>query len=155
MGAPVTKIVRKLMHPKNRAAIEDTVSAMADQRLCLRLARDSDDAISFALTFEEHNKWYAAGFVLREFPGNCGILISTAEFVDQDIQGKGIGQYLHQLRIDIARTTGYTILQCTTVDGNGPQEHILRKNGWEVIYSFKNERTGNTCHQWALKICKE
>lgn len=152
MRAPVTSIVQKL---KKRSEIEAGEAALSELAACplqFHVARDDDFSITVGITYADHNKWYAAGFRLVEFPGNCGILVSTGEFVDPDIQNRGIGQYLHRLRLHIARECGYTLMQCTTVAGNEVQEHILTKHGWRRIYEFVNTRTGNLCFQWVLEI---
>lgn len=84
-----------------------------------------------------------AHFELVAMPGCCGILISTNCWTLYRLVGFGIGQFLHQLRLRIAKDWGYTVLMCTDVATNKPQQHILNKNKWELLQQFTNSRTGN------------
>lgn len=92
----------------------------------------------------EHG-WYdtIAVFSLAQMPGCCGICISHGSFVYTDYRGKGIGSILNQLRQEIAREDGYTILMCTDVVGNEPQRKLLRRNKWRDILFLNNKRTDN------------
>jgi len=84
-----------------------------------------------------------AQFDLIAMPGCCGIVISTNCWVLHRLQGLGIGQFLHKLRLKIAKEWGYGLLMCTDVDTNKRQKHILEKHGWKQLQQFNNPRTGN------------
>ncbi len=117
----------------------------------LRILRASDSTL--CIHFNELGKIHTlAGFRMTEYPGNCGIVISHAAYVAEGYRGRGIGQYLHQLRIEIAQRAGYTLLQCTTQVINDNQNHILRKNGWQTVDTFINTRTTNVCYIWQLLL---
>lgn len=93
-----------------------------------------------------------AHFELIAMPGCCGIVISTNCWTLHRIQRFGIGQFLHQLRIKIAKEWGYSILMCTDVDSNTIQKHILEKNSWKQIQQFKNTRTNHVVNIHTLEL---
>jgi hypothetical protein len=93
-----------------------------------------------------------AGFSLITMPGCCGILISNNCWVIPKLRGQGIGQFLHKLRIKIAKEWGYGILMCTDVDINENQSHILNKYGWSQVQQFTNPRTENTVNIHTLNL---
>jgi hypothetical protein len=84
-----------------------------------------------------------ARFQLSMMPGCCGICVSTDSFVFPDYRGKGIGTILNQLRQDIARTEGYSVMLCTDVVTNEAQRKLLRKERWLDLFTFRNRRTDN------------
>lgn len=92
------------------------------------------------------NAHIAAGFTLVCMPGCCGIVISTNCYVVQHYQCKGLGTLLNTMRKQIAWEMGYTVLMCTDVVDNAPQQRILSKNGWQSVFGFINRRSGNTVH---------
>jgi len=83
-------------------------------------------------------------FELIAMPGCCGIVISTNCWVLHKLRGCCIGQFLHKLRIEIAKHWGYSILMCTDVSTNKIQNHILAKNNWKQLQNFINKRTENS-----------
>lgn len=84
-----------------------------------------------------------ADFSLTQLPGCCGILVSHSSCIGSEFRKKGLGNLLHELRIELAKLNGYTILLCTDVVGNVHQKKILDKFGWESIFQFRNKRTNN------------
>jgi len=83
-------------------------------------------------------------FRLLEFPGCCGIALSTGAYVFPEFPERGIGTILNILRIEIARAHGYTVMVCTANDADdGLMDRLLRKNRWEESFSFINKRTDN------------
>lgn len=85
-----------------------------------------------------------AGFKLYEMPHCCGILVSCNAYVQPSFRGKRVGTLLNNLRQEIARAMGYTVMICTDIARNTPQRKLLKTNGWKDILEFKNKRTGNT-----------
>lgn len=73
----------------------------------------------------------------------CGICVSTAAQVRPAYRNKGIGLVLNQIRIDLARAMGYSLLFCTDVVANEPQQKILNANGWKRVHTFLNRGSGN------------
>ena len=92
---------------------------------------------------EPKNQQEIARFSLKQLPGCCGICVSFHANVSTTIRKKGIGSLLNKIRQQIAWNNGYTILLCTDVEKNEPQQKILNKNGWQKIMTFNNRRTHN------------
>jgi len=84
-----------------------------------------------------------SSFSLTQLPGCCGVMVSFHSYVSVDHRGKGIGSFLHGVKVGVAKESGYSSILCTDVEGNLPQEAILNKNGWEKIATFNNARTLN------------
>ena len=87
-----------------------------------------------------------ASFELAPMINCCGICVSTGAYVAPEWRKKGLGTLLNNLRMDIARFDGYSLLLCTDLVDNTPQRRILERNGWRNIYKFVNRRTGNPLH---------
>lgn len=88
--------------------------------------------------------WTAAGFTLVCMPGCCGVVISTNCYVNPNWREHGLGTLLNNMRKQMAYEMGYTLLLCTDVTKNIPQQKILNTNGWTKLLEFNNRRTGNT-----------
>lgn len=84
-----------------------------------------------------------ASFTLAQLPGCCGVCVSTAAHVSNSIRGKGLGKYLNNIRIRLAKAFKYGKMICTVIKGNVAQEKILIDNGWKVTDEFVNPKTGN------------
>lgn len=82
-------------------------------------------------------------FDLICMPGCCGILVSCKSEVFPQYRNKGLGKLLNNMRYQIAQEWGYSVLLCTDVESNQPQQKILSQNGWTHLMSFKNARTAN------------
>jgi len=84
-----------------------------------------------------------AHFNLQQLPGCCGICVSFYAYVFDEYRKRGLGNLLNKMRQQIAWDSLYTILLCTDVEKNTPQQKILTKNGWEKLLTFKNRNTDN------------
>lgn len=93
-----------------------------------------------------------ASFAFNVMPSCCGILVSTRAHVSEGYRNRGIGKLLNQLRIEYAKYLGYSLLFCTDIAGNEPQQKILKDNGWEELTSFVNSTTKNTVKLHAIKL---
>jgi len=82
-------------------------------------------------------------FTLEAMGGCNGVCISRRVEIMPQYRGKGYGGMLCQFREKLGRYFGYSAMMCSVVDGNIPQEKIMFKNGWAIISSFHNKRTGN------------
>ena len=87
---------------------------------------------------------FVANFSLKELHGCCGILVSYHTMIHPDYRGKGIANFLLEIKEDIARFNGYSVLLCTTTRDNAIEQHLLEKNGFTSNTKFDNKRTGNT-----------
>lgn len=103
----------------------------------------------FNLYLEDTN---LAQFNLIEMPGCCGVCISFNSWINYPYRRKGVGTLLAEFRKKAANLLGYTVMLCTDVDSNIPQQRILDKLNWEQIYSFKNKRTGNNVNIHAVTL---
>jgi hypothetical protein len=91
-------------------------------------------------------------FTLVPMPGCCGIVVSTHASVNSMYKNRGIGTEMNKFRQEIALLYGYTVMMCTDVETNHPQQRILYKNGWQRLYSFRNKRTGNDVAIHAIQL---
>jgi len=97
------------------------------------------------------NMTVVSTFRLLEFPGCCGIALSTGAHVFPNFRNRGIGTILNKLRIEIARASGYTVMICTINNRDGGlMERLLHKNWWEGVFSFVNKRTDNTITMYSI-----
>lgn len=78
---------------------------------------------------------------LTQLPGCCGVLVSNGAYSFR--QKRGLGTLMARLRLDIAKSFGYTTLLCTDIQDNVPQRKILAKLGYNDLFSFVNRRTNN------------
>jgi GNAT superfamily N-acetyltransferase len=86
-----------------------------------------------------------AGFTLIEQYHCCGILVSSATYVDKDHQKQGIAQEMMPLKEALAKEFGYSLLMATVnMTGNPAEVHILEKFNWKKNSEFVNARTKNT-----------
>lgn len=86
-------------------------------------------------------------YSLTPLPGNNDILVSHGAWVNTHLRGKGLGQQLHQERIEYAKNHGQTYMLATVDADNKAQVHIMQKNGWKELDSFVSECT---CHRVIL-----
>jgi hypothetical protein len=97
--------------------------------------------------YKYHDRWMKghviATFKLYEMPHCCGIMVSCNAFVGEPFRHKGIGTLMNNLRQDIGRQLGYSVILCTDIETNTYQRQLLKTNGWKDIYSFLNRRTSN------------
>lgn len=114
--------------------------AKEDWTLIARLDEITGD-VTFRVTCVSGKE--VAYFILLQLPGCCGVALSTGAIVFGPHRNKGLGTILNELRKDISREAGYTVLMCTDVMHNEPQRKILQKNGWKDVFEFVNRRTGN------------
>lgn len=84
-----------------------------------------------------------AKFGMLPMPGCKGLCIFHHVSVEPKFQGKGLGQELLRIRLDAARTAGYSGALATVQRDNGKELQILAKAGWTPLQNFKNKRTGN------------
>ena len=98
---------------------------------------------SLTVPSEPSESGLVASFKLYPMINCCGICVSTQAMVTAAYQHKGLGTLLNQVRIDIARSLGYSLLLCTDIEKNAYQRKILARNGWRDIANFINRRTNN------------
>lgn len=104
----------------------------------------------FHTGFKYDYKWMR--YYLSPFPGNCGIVVSNYVWLSEHCRGYGLGEFFHKERLSFMEDMNYSCGMCTTVDGNKPQEAILRNNGWKIVHTFVNKRTNNKCLIWVKDL---
>lgn len=82
-----------------------------------------------------------ATFSLKQLSGCCGVLVSYHTRVAKRFQNKGINSFLQEIKAQIAKDNGYTMLLATVTKDNAAQIHILEKHGWVSSSEFVNRRT--------------
>lgn len=100
----------------------------------------------------DKDKGVIASFKLYPMINCCGIAVSTQAHVVEFWRNKGLGTVLNQVRQDIARADGYSLLLCTDVGSNTYQRKILAHNGWRDLTSFINRRTKNEVFVSAINL---
>lgn len=93
-----------------------------------------------------------ATFELYKMPHCCAILVSCKAFVSEKFRNKRIGTILNQLRQDIGRLLGYSLLMCTDIEKNIYQRQLLNTNGWKDLYNVVNKRTNNKIYISVINI---
>src|SRR6266851_3367409 len=78
----------------------------------------------------------------------CGMVISAHTSLDQSLWGKGLGRKFLEIKEELAKHYGYSILQVTVCwtepSGSRAEIHLLRTTpGWVHDYNFINRRTHN------------
>ena len=76
-------------------------------------------------------------------PGCCGIVVSSGAYVTPCFRGKGLGKLLCEMRSHIAYECKYSLMLCTDVSTNIPQQKILESCGWTKQLEFRNKKTMN------------
>lgn len=84
-----------------------------------------------------------ASFKLYRMPHCCGILVSCDSYVYPAFQFRGLGTLLNNLRQDIGKYLGYSLILCTDKENNYSQRTVLKKNEWKDIFDFHNRKSGN------------
>lgn len=128
-------------------AYKDQISALFNnapvtiQKLSLEsfMSKTSEEGMYYVYV----NKEIVAGFKLVCMPGCCGIVVSTGAFVFNNYRRKGLGTLLNRMRQQMAWDLGYTVMACTDLNNNTPQQRILFHMNWDKIWQFVNRRTGN------------
>jgi len=82
-------------------------------------------------------------FILQQMSGCNGIVISRGVNISTENRGKGYGGIFCELRENLCKQFGYTMILCTVVLTNAPQVRIMEKRGWQVLQKFINSRTNN------------
>lgn len=96
--------------------------------------------------------WWVASGMLEMLPGCCGIAVSHHSRVEKGFRGLGIGSIMSNIRKVIATNLDYSVLLCTDIRGNIPQQKILGNLGYKEVDSFINKHTGNAIAIHTVKL---
>ena len=106
----------------------------------------------FYLVTNAENGERVSTFVLQPMLGCNGIVVSRKVAILGNYKGCGYGSTLCKLREQISAYLGYSLMFCTCVLGNIPQQKILAKNGWEIGHEFLNKKTNNRVRTYFKKL---
>ena len=121
------------------------------------------DEIS-SLTYEKSNDWSLGEYTVKvndkrvaewelyEMHHCCAIMVSCKAYVEKEFRNKGIGTILNNLRQDLGRHLGYSMILCTDIEQNVYQRKLLKTNGWQDIHSVVNKRTKNRVYISVINI---
>jgi len=98
--------------------------------------------------FEVRASSDATKFVLTFMPGNRRVLISHGVEVFPGFRGKGLGTSMCEMREQVARLAGVTLLLATVRDENLAEVRVLEKCGWKRL--TQNEE--NKCSLWGKQL---
>lgn len=102
-----------------------------------------DKSIFYLVSKDANNKTTYAKWSLKQLPGCCGVCVSYHALVNENYRRKGLGTLLNKLRQQMAWEAKYTILLCTDIISNTPQQKILNKHSWKTLLEFQNRKTKN------------
>jgi GNAT superfamily N-acetyltransferase len=151
---------QEILDKKYGPLIKSEIEKITDKKIDVFFAQDSENKgfdISFiclVTTLTTNNTYLhrqgIASFSFTFLPGNCGIVISYHVSTNALYRGKGIGQLLHQIRLDIFKDMGFSRAICTTNGDSLSEEHILKKFGWveNKENRFVNKRSDHEIKIW-------
>jgi len=93
-----------------------------------------------------------ATFELYKMPHCCAIIVSCKAFVSEKYRGKRVGTTMNNLRQDIGRLLGYSLMFCTDIETNINQRKLLKTNGWKDLYEVINRRTNNRVYLSVINL---
>jgi hypothetical protein len=98
---------------------------------------------TFFLQSKDNPSLVYAKWSMKQLSGCCGVCVSYHAIVNENHRKKGLGTLLNKLRQQMAWEATYTILLCTDIVANIPQQKILNKHGWKTLLEFENRKTKN------------
>jgi len=118
----------------------------------IRHTRWNDWSEGKYVVVNDEKKNIIASFELYKMPHCCAILVSCKSYVSEEYRNKRAGTILNQLRQDIGRLLGYSVLMCTDIEQNTHQRKLLATNGWQDIYNVINKRTKNRVYLSVINL---
>lgn len=91
-------------------------------------------------------------FELDSMPGCAKVGISHHLEIAEQHRGKGYGNQAMEDRLRLAREQNFRYILCTVVNGNKPQESIMRKFKFKSVSHFDNPTTGNRVVIWGKNL---
>jgi hypothetical protein len=91
----------------------------------------------------EENQECVTKFMIEQLAGCNGIAVSRKVSISEQYRGKGYGSIFCELRENLARFFGYSVIMCTTTSDNLIQRKIMVKNEWNCINVFNNKKTNH------------
>lgn len=122
------------LHDTMFKEIAEAAEKVVGKPVQLTVDTDEDRYTWIVRTDEQGYAGHVATFTLCPLPGNDLFITSLWVDVNRVYRGKGLGQELHRLRIEIARRGEAAAMLCTVHQDNLRQIHILHKFDWELTY---------------------
>lgn len=91
-------------------------------------------------------------YELNPFPGSNQLVVSNHAFIYPEHRGQGMGQLQHAQRLAKAKELGYDAIMCTVREGNAVEKHILQKNRWSYLHTYKSKETGHRIEVWIRNL---
>lgn len=118
----------------------------------LTIATSRYDGTVYIKYNPNQNSVLLAEFNMRDFHDTESIAIVFRCFVALKFRRRGLGQYLHRLRIRFAKDQKINFLMATTRQTNPVQNHIMKKNGWKIVESYTTDHHKEEMYLWMLDV---
>ncbi len=130
----------KLISNKGVPAHEDTIQVALYP---YGTGNDTCNQGTFEIDFNDHAPAGLKGqqitvFSLVPMIGCPPVAVSTGVKVSEKFRKLGIGHLMNEMRLDIAKQWGYSLVLCTDREDNVAQQAVLKKNGWKKLDGFVN-----------------
>lgn len=83
------------------------------------------------------------GFKFTAMPGCCGIVVSHGTYLTPQTRGTGLSNPFRQLKMELAKKLGYTMMIATTRMSDVPAVGNMMKSKYKIVDTFRNKRTLN------------
>lgn len=93
-----------------------------------------------------------AEFAILPMPGCRGICVFHHVKVEPEFRRVGLGATFLKLRMEVAKTVGYSLAICTVQNDNGIEKEMLRKAEWSCLQHFTNARTEHIVDIWSKRL---
>ena len=80
---------------------------------------------------------------LAPMPGCCGVVVSFGTYLEEISRNSGLSEPFRDLKKDLAKSLGYTLVIATTQMNNIPAVGNMIKSKYTIVKTFTNKRTNN------------
>lgn len=87
----------------------------------------------------------------RPFPGNNALVVTTQIELRQDLRGRGLGKFFHELRRSAYRAAGFKGELCTVRSDSEAQTAIVAGSGANCVATLPSD-FGGTFNVWMLPL---
>lgn len=101
-----------------------------------------DKQVNFKLyRVSKTSKHEIGSFSFSPMPGCCGVVVSHFTYLHKDMRGQGLSDAFRQLKEDLAKALGYSMMIATTQMENLPAVGNMMKSKYHMPVTFTNKRT--------------
>lgn len=90
----------------------------------------------------DHSRFLVGTFYLSPMPGCCGVVVSHFTLLDEKSRHSGLSQKFRDVKAEVAKLLGYTVMLGTTDMGNIPALGSFFKI-YHIFHTFINKRTNH------------